>query len=283
MAEASSTNVQAPSNQHEGFGHHIPPSEVEGGHIPSPLHISSIEDNSCNLTSKLPTTRYVSQSLKLPQPTDSWPIKTLFTSMGADNKGPLGPSSDPRLPNTVYDRTGTNAYSSKHVYHSRGSKPDRSRSSGTTCQTSSLFCFKKFSKHSGFHQLPLRSSQKGWGSPASNKPKTLNTFLPHEHFKMESINMLKDLLRKGDYLAKIDLKDAYLTVPVWKGHQKFLQFLWRDSLLEFACLPFGLASAPRVFTKLMKPVLSILRQRGIRLIAYMDDFLIMGETQQLTL
>ena len=50
-----------------------------------------------------------------------------------------------------------------------------------------------------------------------------------------------------------------------------------------SCLPFGLASAPRVFTKLMKPVLSILRQRGICLIAYLDDFLIMGETRQLAL
>ena len=125
--------------------------------------------------------------------------------------------------------------------------------------------------------------KKGGGHRPVINLKPLNTFLPYEHFKMESINMLKDLLRKGDYLVKIDLKDAYLTVPVWKGHQKFLRFLWKDSLLEFACLPFGLASAPRVFTKLMKPVLSILRQRGIRLIAYLDDFLIMGETQQLTL
>ena len=87
--------------------------------------------------------------------------------------------------------------------------------------------------------------------------------------------MLKDLLKKGDYMVKIDLKDAYLTVPIWQNHQKYLRFLWRDSLLEFACLPFGLASAPRVFTKLLKPVLSILRQRGIRLIVYLDNILLM--------
>ncbi len=54
--------------------------------------------------------------------------------------------------------------------------------------------------------------------------KPLNQFLVYEHFKMEGIHMLKDLLRKGDYLIKIDLKDAYLTVPVWKGHQKHLRF-----------------------------------------------------------
>jgi len=65
---------------------------------------------------------------------------------------------------------------------------------------------------------------------------------------MESIHLLKDLLRKEDYLIKIDLKDAYLTVPIWQKHQRYLRFLWRDSLLEFACLPFGLASASRRYS-----------------------------------
>ena len=89
--------------------------------------------------------------------------------------------------------------------------------------------------------------------------KLLNQFLVYKHFKMEGIHMLRDLLREGDYLVKIDLKDAYLTVPIWKGHQKSLRFLWKDTMLEFACLPFGLATTPRVFTKLMKPVVAMLR------------------------
>ena len=55
--------------------------------------------------------------------------------------------------------------------------------------------------------------------------KPLNHMIPYEHFKMEGIHMLKDLLRKGDYLVKIVLKDAYLTVPVWRKHQKHLRFL----------------------------------------------------------
>jgi hypothetical protein len=54
-------------------------------------------------------------------------------------------------------------------------------------------------------------------------------------------------------------------------------------MLEFACLPFGLATAPRVFTKLMKPVVGALRQRGIRLIIYLDDILIMAESHDLAL
>ena len=90
--------------------------------------------------------------------------------------------------------------------------------------------------------------------------------------------MLRDLLKKGDFLVKIDLKDAYLTVPIWENHQKYLHFLWKGSMLEFGCLPFGLATALRVFTKLMKPVVGALRQRGIRLIIYLDNLLIMAES-----
>ena len=79
----------------------------------------------------------------------------------------------------------------------------------------------------------------------------LNKFIPYEHFKMKGIYMPKNLLRKGDFMVKIDLKDAYFTVPVWKNHQKFLRFVWKETMYGFACLLFGLASALRVFTKFM--------------------------------
>ena len=89
--------------------------------------------------------------------------------------------------------------------------------------------------------------------------------------------MLKDHLKKGDYMVKIDLEDAYLTAPIWQNHQKYLvRILWRDSLLEFACLPFSLARQwPKSIQLLLKPVLSILKQGGIQLIVYLRDILLM--------
>ena len=101
--------------------------------------------------------------------------------------------------------------------------------------------------------------------------KDLNEYLQYNHFKMEGIHLLRDLMRPNDWLGKIDLKDAYFVVPIWENHKKYLRFLWKNSLLEFACLPFGLAIAPRVFTKIMKPVVALLRRTGIRLIIYLDD------------
>ena len=91
--------------------------------------------------------------------------------------------------------------------------------------------------------------------------------------------MLRNLLKKGDFMVKLDFKDAYFTVPVWLGHQKYLRFLWKETLWEFACLLFGLASAPRTFTKIMKPVVATLRNLEIRLIISLDDLLILADLE----
>ena len=49
-------------------------------------------------------------------------------------------------------------------------------------------------------------------------------FVPYEHSKMESLNSLQFLLNKGDYLIKLDLKDAYFCVPLYKESRKFVRF-----------------------------------------------------------
>lgn len=81
-------------------------------------------------------------------------------------------------------------------------------------------------------------------------------------------------------MAKLDLKDAYLTVPVCIAHQPFLRFRWRENAYQFTCLPFGLAPAPRVFTKLLKPIMVALRSKGVRVIIYLDDMLFLNERRE---
>ena len=97
---------------------------------------------------------------------------------------------------------------------------------------------------------------------------------------MEGFHMVKDLIRPQDWLAKIDLKDAYLLVPIHLDHRKYLQFRWQSLTYQFNCLPFGLSCAPRVFTKLMKPVVAFVREKGMRLIIYLDNILVMCESQE---
>ena len=76
----------------------------------------------------------------------------------------------------------------------------------------------------------------------------------------------------------IDLKDAYLSVHVHKSSQKYLCFQLRNSSYAIQGPPSGLNTAPRVFIKLIKPIAAYLRKRGIRIIVYLDDFLILGSS-----
>ena len=107
-----------------------------------------------------------------------------------------------------------------------------------------------------------------------NKP--LNQFVINEHFQMENISCLKQILNQNDFMVKLDLKDAYLTVGVHEQSQHYLRFIWQGQPYQFQALPFGLCTAPRVFTKLLKPVITFLRTRNIRLLIYLDDILIVG-------
>ena len=105
----------------------------------------------------------------------------------------------------------------------------------------------------------------------------LNQHLPYQHFKMEGIHVVRDLLQEGDWMSRIDLKDVYFAIPIHKEYRQYLRFLWQDQAYKFTCLPFGLSTALRVFTKLLRPIVGFLRSHGIRCVIYLDDILIMHQ------
>ena len=76
---------------------------------------------------------------------------------------------------------------------------------------------------------------------------------------------IPDVIRLEDWPVSIDLKDAFFHIPILKTHCKFLRFFWRGKLYQFLVLPFGLCTAPFIFTKITKPVAAFLRLKGIRI------------------
>ena len=103
-----------------------------------------------------------------------------------------------------------------------------------------------------------------------------NEFLVIPHFKMEGISSLRDLVQKRDFFCKVELKDAYLTVLMSSASQTLLGFQWNGRQFQFRALPFGLVPAPWIFTKILHPVIAVLRQWGYRLVVYLDDILVIG-------
>ena len=79
-------------------------------------------------------------------------------------------------------------------------------------------------------------------------------------------------------MCKLDLKDAYISVLLNPAYRKLARFLWSGKLYKSLCLCFGLRPAPRIFTKLIKIPVLVLRHLNIRIIIYLDDMLLIDHT-----
>ena len=61
-----------------------------------------------------------------------------------------------------------------------------------------------------------------------------------------------------------DLKSGYHHIDVAPHHRKYLGFEWGGKFYTFAVLPFGLSSAPYVFTKVMRVLVQLWRSKGLK-------------------
>lgn len=110
--------------------------------------------------------------------------------------------------------------------------------------------------------------------------KELNKYIPNEHFKMEDFRTATKLVSKECFMGSIDLKDAYFLIPLHKTCKKYFCFEWEGDRFIWNCIPFGLNIAPWLYTKLMKPVVSFLRNKNFSSVVYLDDWLLFGDTYE---
>ena len=76
-----------------------------------------------------------------------------------------------------------------------------------------------------------------WLPVVNTKP--LNRFVVLPHFKMESVRPVKNLMQPGDWLIKLDLKDAYLTVPFINATGAISSFSGREWYGSSRCCPLA--------------------------------------------
>lgn len=108
--------------------------------------------------------------------------------------------------------------------------------------------------------------------------KSLNTFVRYVHFKMDTLSSCLQLVESGCYMASIDLKNAYHSVPMDHEFTKFLKFFHNNDLYKYLVLPQGYRDSPRIFTKIMKPIIAHFHSKGILCSLYIDDFYIQGSS-----
>jgi hypothetical protein len=76
------------------------------------------------------------------------------------------------------------------------------------------------------------------------------------------------------WTTSLDLTDAYFHILISPKFCKFLRFVWeyRVYIYAFKMMPFGLSTAPLVFTRIFQTVVANLPSQSIFIHSYLDDF-----------
>ena len=94
-----------------------------------------------------------------------------------------------------------------------------------------------------------------------------------KYTSLDHLAYLVNSTGRGALLVKADIKEAYRMIPVHPQDQLLLGVKWNDSYYVDRMLPFGLRSAPKIFSAVADGLQWILTQRGItNLLHYLDDF-----------
>ena len=79
-------------------------------------------------------------------------------------------------------------------------------------------------------------------------------------------------------MAKLDIKQAYRNIPVYLTDRPLLGMSWDGKVYVDKTLPFGLRSAPVIFSAVANALGWIMSKNGVTILFnYLDDFLTLGE------
>ncbi len=132
---------------------------------------------------------------------------------------------------------------------------------------------------SGFYSPYFIVPKKGGGLRPILDLRVLNRALHRLPFKMLTPKRIFGCVCPQDWFAAIDLKDAYFHVSILPHHRPFLRFAFKGRAYQYKVLPFGLSLLPRVFTKVAEAALVPLKEQGVRILNYLDDWLILAQSR----
>ncbi len=131
----------------------------------------------------------------------------------------------------------------------------------------------------GFYSPYFIVPKKGGGLRPILDLRVLKRALHKLPFKMLTQKRIFGCIRPRYWFAAIGLKDAYFHVSILPRHRPFLRFAFEGRAYQYKVLPFGLSLSPRVFTKVAEAALVPMREQGVRILNYLDDWLILAQSQ----
>ena len=107
----------------------------------------------------------------------------------------------------------------------------------------------------------------------------LNKSINLRKFTMTKLSDIIPHIFENNYAATFDLSKAYYHVPINPKYKKFFSFKFQSDFYNFNSMPFGLSTAPYIFSKFISPVLEYLRKNfNIQIFSYIDDFLLLAKS-----
>ena len=99
---------------------------------------------------------------------------------------------------------------------------------------------------------------------------------------MEDVSIARQIFTEGDVMCTFDLRAAYHHISIYEEHRKYLGFCFNsgkgNTYYQFDVLPFGISTAGYIFTKVLRAVVNYWREKGIKVILYLDDGIIGAES-----
>ena len=98
----------------------------------------------------------------------------------------------------------------------------------------------------------------------------------------EEIKEVQDLIESNDNIITADLKGFfYYHIPLASEFRKYLCFQWRGKYYQWRKICFGLNVSPFYFANIIRPVLSYLRNQGLRLSVFVDDWILLSSPKSI--
>jgi hypothetical protein len=110
--------------------------------------------------------------------------------------------------------------------------------------------------------------------------RSLNVYLQLIHFQMQDHRLLLKILPPGYFATTADISNAYYQIAVCPSFSRYLCFSYLGQSYRYVGMPFGLRTAPVVFTKVMACAMNAIRTRWEVIgLAYLDDLLFLHKDQ----
>ena len=109
--------------------------------------------------------------------------------------------------------------------------------------------------------------------------RALNEFQAKTPFKMDTLQSVADCIQPNDFGMLVDLTDCYLTMGLHPAQRKYCRFRHpvTGRRMQWKTVSFGMSEAPRICTKLLRPLMGLLKRLGVRCVLYIDDLLILHQ------